>query len=68
MFGPLLNRKHNLNDPINNLDKWFLCILVSIKDRDRYLEIAATYLDNAIYLTCFQDSIQLFLLGLKTVL
>lgn len=39
-------------------------------DRDRYLEIAVTYAENANYLICFQDKtyIQLFLLVLKTVL
>lgn len=39
-------------------------------DRDRYLEIAVTYAENANYLICFQDKtyIELFFLILKTVL
>lgn len=39
-------------------------------DRDRYLEIAVTYAENANYLICFQDKtyIELFFLVLKTVL
>ena len=55
MFSLLLNRKHDLNKLLINLyylnrKRWFLWISVSIMDRDRYLEIAVTRVDNANYL------------------
>jgi len=58
MFSLLLNRKHDLNKLLINLyylnrKRWFLLESLSIMDRDRYLEIAVTRVDNANYLICF---------------
>jgi hypothetical protein len=57
MLKLLLIRKHDLNKLLINLyylnrKRLYLWISVSIMDRDRYLEIAVTRVDNANYLIC----------------
>lgn len=76
MLKLLLIRKHDLNKLLINLyylnrKRLYLWISVSIMDRDRYLEIAVTRVDNANYLiyACkTKPLLNLFLLVLKTVL
>ena len=55
MFRLLLNRKDDLNKLLINLyylirKRLYPWISVSIMDRDRYLEIAVTFVDYANYL------------------